>query len=292
MLFSSKRCTYISSFVNPWKWRFPQSCFSGSRTLISGPYIIIRYVIIFWLWCYTCPLWFVMLYYFPPNPHLADLIIPLSWFFSWFRLYICFTAVWSHFGCTAKQRIPFGLREDRQQKLRRRNGPSLHGTTFSIECTCWKQKKHFATTTTKVLSCCTKMQYPQQKSIGKSRWVSEYQRIFTFVPYLIQLITCTSLRFINFEALAYELTAYFFLATDKNDTALQYFLHAHEKYHDWGAFAKCNALFQFVQKMVSTCTSVDSLSLSDSQVTNDEKSQRKKLSTTSEVSTRSAWLVF
>ncbi|KAL3817360.1 hypothetical protein ACHAXA_004486 [Cyclostephanos tholiformis] len=93
-------------------------------------------------------------------------------------------------------------------------------------------------------------------------------------------------HFINFEALAYELTAYFSLASSKKDMALQYFLHAHEKYHDWGAFAKCNALFQFVQtvsglNLGSTRTAFDSLPLSNSQGASDEKSQRKRVSTRS-----------
>ena len=65
--------------------------------------------------------------------------------------------------------------------------------------------------------------------------------------------------------------------------ALQYFLHAHEKNHEWGSFAKCNALFQFVQTVVSKRTAVDfdSLSLSLSQGESDEKSQRKRVSTRS-----------
>jgi hypothetical protein len=53
--------------------------------------------------------------------------------------------------------------------------------------------------------------------------------------------------FTNEEALSSELAGYYFLAMEKKDMALQYFLHAHERYHEWGAFAKCNALFEFVQ---------------------------------------------
>lgn len=55
-------------------------------------------------------------------------------------------------------------------------------------------------------------------------------------------------RFINDEALACELAGYFFLDMKQNDTAIHYFLQAHEKYHDWGAVAKSNALFAFVQR--------------------------------------------
>jgi len=65
--------------------------------------------------------------------------------------------------------------------------------------------------------------------------------------------------FINDEALSSELGGYFFLAIGKKDTALQYFIHAHEKYHDWGALAKCNALFEFIQTAFnSTFSAVDS----------------------------------
>ena len=55
-------------------------------------------------------------------------------------------------------------------------------------------------------------------------------------------------RFINQEALACELAGYFFLETGEQDTAIQYFLQAHEKYHEWGAVAKCNMLFEYVQR--------------------------------------------
>lgn len=52
-------------------------------------------------------------------------------------------------------------------------------------------------------------------------------------------------RFINDEALAYELAGYFFLKIDQKDVAVNYFLQAHEKYHDWGAIAKANSLYEF-----------------------------------------------
>ena len=55
-------------------------------------------------------------------------------------------------------------------------------------------------------------------------------------------------RFINQEALACELAGYFFLERGEQDTAIQYFLQAHEKYHGWGAVAKCNMLFEYVQR--------------------------------------------
>lgn len=55
-------------------------------------------------------------------------------------------------------------------------------------------------------------------------------------------------RFINEEALALELAGHFFLEMEIETTAVEYFLQAHEKYHAWGAVAKANALFGFVQR--------------------------------------------
>ena len=54
-------------------------------------------------------------------------------------------------------------------------------------------------------------------------------------------------RFINDEALACELAGYFFLETQEKELALQYFLQANEKYHEWGAVAKSDALHTFIQ---------------------------------------------
>jgi hypothetical protein len=49
--------------------------------------------------------------------------------------------------------------------------------------------------------------------------------------------------------LACELAAYFYLDSEVGDNkkAMQYFLLAHEKYHEWGALGKCNSLFKFVE---------------------------------------------
>ena len=94
-------------------------------------------------------------------------------------------------------------------------------------------------------------------------------------------------RFINQEALACELAGYFFLETGEQDTAIQYFLQAHEKYHEWGAVAKSNMLFEFVQRslLLSTLSSTASpdLRLSISSTDNgqsissdDDTNQRKR----------------
>jgi len=48
--------------------------------------------------------------------------------------------------------------------------------------------------------------------------------------------------------LAYELAAYFYLELPTGtEKAMEYFLLAYEKYQEWGAFGKCDSLFQFVQ---------------------------------------------
>ncbi|KAK1742112.1 putative AAA ATPase [Skeletonema marinoi] len=54
-------------------------------------------------------------------------------------------------------------------------------------------------------------------------------------------------KFVHEEALAYELAAYFYLELGDAEKAMEYFLLAHEKYHEWGAFGKCNSLFKFVE---------------------------------------------
>jgi len=64
-------------------------------------------------------------------------------------------------------------------------------------------------------------------------------------------------RFINEEALAHELAGYFFLEAEKKDTAVKHLLQAHEKYHNWGAVAKSNSLFEFVQCVLGTSISLD-----------------------------------
>ena len=58
-------------------------------------------------------------------------------------------------------------------------------------------------------------------------------------------------RFINDEALSCELAGHFLLEQGKRDLCMTYFLQAHEKYHEWGAIAKSNALFAFVQENVA-----------------------------------------
>jgi len=52
--------------------------------------------------------------------------------------------------------------------------------------------------------------------------------------------------------LACELAAYFYLELGLKDKAVELFLLAHEKYHEWGAFGKCTSLFKVVSFNLSS----------------------------------------
>ncbi|KAL7550489.1 hypothetical protein ACHAWF_013710 [Thalassiosira exigua] len=69
--------------------------------------------------------------------------------------------------------------------------------------------------------------------------------------YEIAISTSKVHKFLNDEALACELAGYFFLEQGKEDTSFNYFMRAHEKYGEWGACAKSNDLFQFVQENIA-----------------------------------------
>ena len=76
------------------------------------------------------------------------------------------------------------------------------------------------------------------------------------------------------EALAYELAAYFHLELGEMEQSMEYFLAAHERYHEWGAFGKCSSLFEFVKSSFSP-SSIESDSArvqanDDRQLTDDE----------------------
>eukprot|EP00984_Skeletonema_dohrnii_P021165 scaffold10507_cov194-Skeletonema_dohrnii-CCMP3373.AAC.4 len=58
-------------------------------------------------------------------------------------------------------------------------------------------------------------------------------------------------KFVHEEALAYELAAYFYLELGEMEQSMEYFLAAHERYHERGAFGKCNSLFEFVNSSFS-----------------------------------------
>ena len=55
-------------------------------------------------------------------------------------------------------------------------------------------------------------------------------------------------RFINQEALAYELTARFYFEIGDKVSSLEHFRMAHEKYQEWGAFGKACQLFTYINQ--------------------------------------------
>ena len=44
------------------------------------------------------------------------------------------------------------------------------------------------------------------------------------------------------------MAGYFFMETNQQAIAVDHFLQAHEKYHDWGAIAKANAVYEFTMQ--------------------------------------------
>ena len=52
------------------------------------------------------------------------------------------------------------------------------------------------------------------------------------------------------EALACELAGYFHVEFGDTEKAMEYFLLAHEKYHEWGALGKCDNLFNDISQSV------------------------------------------
>lgn len=106
----------------------------------------------------------------------------------------------------------------------------------------------------------------------------------SLLQYLTKPFAFKILRFVNEEALACELAGYFFLELDDKDLAIQYFLQAHEAYHKWGAVAKSNLLFEFVQRSLSlpTLSTTPDLSVSitstitGQSIGRDDTNQRKR----------------
>ena len=85
-------------------------------------------------------------------------------------------------------------------------------------------------------------------------------------------------HFINDEALACELAGHFFLQIEEIDMAMEYFLQAHEKYHEWGAVAKSNMLFEYLSlSIISTASDMTSVSsYANGQSSSDDKNWRKR----------------
>ena len=55
-------------------------------------------------------------------------------------------------------------------------------------------------------------------------------------------------KFINDEAMSYELAAEFYLDTGDADSAIAHYKLAHRKYVEWGANAKADKLFLFMDE--------------------------------------------
>lgn len=61
-------------------------------------------------------------------------------------------------------------------------------------------------------------------------------------------------KFVHEEALACELAAHFYLELGETGRSLEYFLMAHERYHEWGACGKSNSIFEFVEAALRPTT--------------------------------------
>lgn len=88
-------------------------------------------------------------------------------------------------------------------------------------------------------------------------------------------------KFINEEALACELAAYFHLSLGDRNNAVNYFTKAHESYHRWGAFAKTSKLYEFIQAefgFVHRVLTPNSLALSQNERQNLDEIPRKRVS--------------
>ncbi|KAL7482315.1 hypothetical protein ACHAW6_007990 [Cyclotella cf. meneghiniana] len=62
------------------------------------------------------------------------------------------------------------------------------------------------------------------------------------------LVSARAHKFINDEALAYELAGYFYLHVGKTSESLDHLICAHEKYTEWGASVKANTICRFIQE--------------------------------------------
>jgi tetratricopeptide (TPR) repeat protein len=53
-------------------------------------------------------------------------------------------------------------------------------------------------------------------------------------------------KFINDESFALELAARFYFETGDMPSSMEHFIQAHERYCEWGAYAKANQLFHHI----------------------------------------------
>ena len=68
------------------------------------------------------------------------------------------------------------------------------------------------------------------------------------VKYSNAISSASAHKFVNDEALAHELAGKFYFETGNMQTSLEHFTQAHEKYQQWGAYAKADMLFSRIQE--------------------------------------------
>ena len=99
--------------------------------------------------------------------------------------------------------------------------------------------------------------------------------------YNASISSATNHKFIHEEALSCELAGYFFSEElGQADLALSYFMRAHNKYTEWGAFAKVNALFQFINGSIGASISASASTVTQWTETSGEDSNVGKRSYT------------
>lgn len=76
--------------------------------------------------------------------------------------------------------------------------------------------------------------------------------------YCNALVLARAHKFINDEALAYELAGYFYLSAGKTSEAIDHLICAHEKYTDWGACSKVNMIFRFIHEKFGSVPDLNS----------------------------------
>lgn len=60
-------------------------------------------------------------------------------------------------------------------------------------------------------------------------------------------------KLVHEEAVAYELAAKFYFNLSDFSTSLEYYTVAHEKYCEWGAYAKANSIYACIQPKLMSC---------------------------------------
>lgn len=76
----------------------------------------------------------------------------------------------------------------------------------------------------------------------------ESELLYAQTAYRNALVSARAHKFINDEALAYELAGYFYLRVGKTSESLDHLICAHEKYTEWGACVKANTICRFIHE--------------------------------------------